>query len=961
MLKISCYFVFSFVALILGLNSCTDESQAADIDVLEIDIENAQVAFPAESSSRLISVTTEANDLSFENTVDWLNVSYDNVRKAIAVSVLDNVSLQSRTASLIVAHKNLKDTIEVVQFGVEPEIILSNKQVNVDFKAQRIEVQLLSNVDVASAPKAAWINTADDLKSVSLEPLEYSFSFDVDALDSKSDRKGYIYFDHLEGEMQDSIAVVQSLVTDEGYNPVGTNSFEKDEKLNIISATLTPSDKYQPGANIQNSIDGDLSSIYHSPWVGLQDGTSISFEFTLNPEDADIINYIVLHPRVTGINGVIKTASIWVSTKSNADYVKMADIEAPRNNNPVTVFFDSPVIEPQRIKIVVTDAYSQDDNYYVSLAEFECYESKSMSSLENDQVFFTDETFSELEPGFSMQDLSAISNPFLQNIAAYLLSERYDDEYRVQRYEPFQDVWDLAEELKISQYSQYENPTGMYFEEGEEAIVFVGDPMGRKVNLKVRDFGPAGDDYTYALRKGLNILSMKGQGNAYVSYYTPDYQTAESVKIHIASGQVNGYFDISRHTNEDGKKLLDNAVSEIMDIKGKRVQLAYSVNSLSNYSYSQLHDLTIVYDSIVGSQQTMMGLRKYDRLPKNHILGRVIWDGYMHKDSWGAAFHDNTMETVANPQKLKNNNWGVAHEFGHVNQTHPGFMWVGTTEVTNNIFSLWSQFCFTPHNMRLEHEVVGGEIGGRFNAYFQNAFIKNQEWGLQAGPDATYGANGDGVWSGDVFVALAPMWQLQLFFHVAGEGNEWHRPYFYADVFEAVRNTDESSLSHGQVQMNFVKNVCDAVQYDLTDFFTSIGMLKEVDKVFNDYTSARKAITSSMIDETINYISRYPKPELNNVLKYISVNSYKTYQNKLPVSGSYKTGVQVLEDQLKIEGSDWKNVIVYETYSEERLINITMVGTGDSSNSFTVVPYPGEATRVEAVAFDGARTLVFGD
>ena len=37
----------------------------------------------------------------------------------------------------------------------------------------------------------------------------------------------------------------------------------------------------------------------------------------------------------------------------------------------------------------------------------------------------------------------------------------------------------------------------------------------------------------------------------------------------IASGKVNGYFDTSKHTEEDGKTLLDNAVSPILDIKSE--------------------------------------------------------------------------------------------------------------------------------------------------------------------------------------------------------------------------------------------------------------------------------------------------------------------------------------------------------------------------------------------------------
>ncbi len=451
---------------------------------------------------------------------------------------------------------------------------------------------------------------------------------------------------------------------------------------------------------------------------------------------------------------------------------------------------------------------------------------------------------------------------------------------------------------------------------------------------------------------------MKGKGNGYINYYTSDYKTAGDIKINIASGKVNGYFDVERDTEDDGKKLLDNAVSEIMDIRGTRTQLAYSVKSLRTHCYGRMGELIKEYDNIIRQEQLMLGLEKYNRQPKNHMLGRVIWDGNMHADGWGAAFHDNTMTDLANPTKLRKSNWGVAHEFGHVNQVRPGMNWVGTTECTNNIYSVWVQYCYTPDNLRLEHESIAGIKGGRYNAFLNNALIKGQEWGLQGGPDANYGANKEGKWGGDHFVKLAPLWQLQLYYHIAGEGNSWNKPYFWADIFEKVRNTNETGLSQGQLQVNFVKNTCDAVQEDLSDFFVKIGMLKVVDKDVDDYTSARKTITQPMIDEAINYAKKYPKPQ-TNCIYYISGNSIDAYKHKRQVSGQYNSGVSGSTVK-QILHSDWKNAVVFETYAGNELLKITMVGTGSANNTFTSVPYPAEATRIEAVGYDGKRILVCG-
>ncbi|WP_430973328.1 M60 family metallopeptidase [Sunxiuqinia rutila] len=945
------------------LQSCSKNSEVTlATPVLEIDQSKLEIGFLAQESSSNIQVNTNAENLQIESSASWCMTSYNSQSKNLSISVDENAALASRSTTIKLTHGNLSQTISVMQFGIEPSIFVSIDTLMTDFRSKDLTIELYSNVGVKAESEVDWMENTTQLKSVSINPVKYTFTFNIKNLSDSDVREGHLYFSHEEGDLADTVFVKQLIVVSDDYEPGSSDVFEKDQKLPVLSATLTPSDKFQGGQNIDMSLDGELGTLYHSPWGGMPDKPAITFEYMLDPEQSSVMNYLVLHPRISGANGIIKTATVWVKTQEKPTYEKVADIAAANSNNPVVVSFETPVLNPRGVKIIVTDAYTHDaGKYYVSLAEFECYESKSLNALDQDLKFFTDATFSELAPGIGINDLAQIKNQFLQNIAAYLLTGKYPKEFRVQEYEPYRPFGELASELKTSAYSQFENPTGIYFSAEEEVILFVGEKQGADMQLRVKDFGPSGDDNSYPLKEGLNVLSMKGQGNGYISYYSNDYESLPKVKVHIASGQVNGYFDISRHSNEDGRTLLEQAVSGIMDIKGERVQLAYSVNSLKNYSLNSLHELTTIYDSIVSSQQTMMGLRKYNRLPKNHMLGRVIWEGYMHADGWGAAFHDNTMSTIADPQKLRNSNWGPAHEFGHVNQTRPGLVWVGTTEVTNNIFSKWSQFNYTPYSMRLEHENVGGMVGGRFNAYMNNAFINQQEWGLQAGPDANYGPNANNIWGGDVFVSLVPLWQLQLFFHIAGEGNEWHRPYFYADVFEAVRNTNESGMPHGQLQLNFVKNVCDAVQYDLTDFFTQIGMLTPVDKMFNDYTNRQKTITQSMVDETVSYISQYPKPELNHSIQYISVNSYQAYKNRLPVVGTYGEGVVALSNQVKVDHAAWRNVTIFETFSGDELSWITMVGTGDANNRSTLVAYPAGATRIEAVAFDGARTLVYGE
>jgi len=952
--------IFTLIFFTTTYSACKKKELPAPL-FLEIESSDLTVSFPAELTSKNITIRTNAEEFSVSSDQGWCSVSVsDPALKTIGITVSRNESFDVRNAIIKVKTGMLAESITVTQLGLSPVILLKSKSQGVDFKAQTLSVELTTNADLEITCSESWIKQRLGTKSAQIDLVDYIYNFDVQLMNvPATPRVGKIYFRQKNGTLSDSVTVTQSITLTDHYNPALASAFEKDKKIRVLGATLTPADKFQSGEGIEKSIDGLLTTIYHSPWSGMADKTAIILEYTLDPSEALVANYVVLHPRTSGSNGIIKTATVWINTAEDPEYKQVGIINAPFSNNPVVVRFKTPVINPRMVKVVITDAWSGDaGKYYLSLAEFECYESKAMNNSAADLKYFTDVSFSELQAGTTTADIANIQNPFIQNIAAFLIADKYPKEYRVQEYEPFREVSDLARELKTSTYSQFENMTGLYFAKNEEVVVFTGPTNGQSVSLRITDFGQSGDDFSYPLAEGVNVFTMKGKGNGYINYYTPGYQTAGKVKVHIASGKVNGYFDLLRHTEEEGKKLLDNAVSDIMDMRGKRTQLAYSVNSLRTQSYGKLGELMKEYDNIIGLEQTILGLEKYNRLPKNHMFGRVVWNGYMFADGWGAGFNENTMADIANPVKIRTNNWGIAHEFGHVNQVRPGMNWVGTTECTNNIFSAWVQYCYTPGNLRLEHETIGGTSGGRFNAFLNNGIVKGQEWGIQGGPDKEYGEDINGKWGGDHFVKLAPLWQLQLYYHVAGEGNSWNKPYFWAEIFEKVRNTNESGLTNGQLQINFVKNTCDAVQEDLSDFFLKIGMLKVVDKIFDDYTSARKTITQAMIDEAVTYARKYPKPKTNYIY-YISGNSIDAYKYKRLVSGRYNTGVTG-STLMQVLHSEWKNAVVYETWSGNTLVNITMSGTGSNDNSFTNVSYPEGASRIEAVGYDGTKVLVFG-
>ena len=534
-----------------------------------------------------------------------------------------------------------------------------------------------------------------------------------------------------------------------------------------------------------------------------------------------------------------------------------------------------------------------------------------------------------------------------------------ENEYRTQVLDAYPTVEETARSLKTSGYNPFENPTGIWFSKGEEVVLTVSDTQGETPFLCTYDYEQNGSLKRYPLESGENKICIEESGLGYLFFYTSRWNEMKPLVVNFKGGRVNGYFDRRKHTNAYWKQLLASAVCDRLDIKGDYINLAYKVSSLKQHCPEKGLALIDFYDRIVDIEHELMGLKKYNLRPRNHMFAREVPSG-LFADGWGAGFASDCMHELANPDNIHKGTWCIAHELGHVNQIRPGLKWVSTTEVTNNIYSVWCRFLLEPDYLNLEQERVNdGDdnhvLGGRFDSYLNYGIVKGEQWLCQRGQDRMK----DYENGGDHFVKLCPLWQLQLYYAVAGHGNAWNCPDWFADVAQIVRNTDESKLPHGELQLNFMKNVADVVKEDLSDFFVKVGMLKPIDKDMDDYSRAQLTITQEQCDKLKRYMSKYPKPA-SPVLYYLTANSVQAYRDRLPVIGAYGKGVVHKDGIIVADHNVWKNVTVFETYREKELIKVSMVGTDSPNRDYTLIRYPEGATRVEAVAWDGTRTLVFG-
>ncbi|MHC4504028.1 MAG: M60 family peptidase N-terminal accessory domain-containing protein, partial [Planctomycetota bacterium] len=210
-------------------------------------------------------------------------------------------------------------------------------------------------------------------------------------------------------------------------------------------------------------------------------------------------------------------------------------------------------------------------------------------AIEADMAFFTDPSCSELRKRVRSRHLRSFKSELLKTVAAGLLDSTYDTTYRAASYEAYPSARALKKLLKLGNgFSRYENITGIYLDAGKN-VVFVSDTGGKNLSLLIPNWmrkppegvKPNKDPNGWGLKKqtvklktGLNVIDVKIASNVYVSYFDDDAAKAPKVRVHFPTGKVNGFFDASKHTNEDWDRLLDSAVSPIMDARGKHIQVA---------------------------------------------------------------------------------------------------------------------------------------------------------------------------------------------------------------------------------------------------------------------------------------------------------------------------------------------------------------------------------------------------
>lgn len=741
------------------------------------------------------------------------------------------------------------------------------------------------------------------------------------------------------------------------------DQLQKDDfltaKIPILANGSTVS-SFQPGEEVDKLFDGDLTKAYHSKYYV----NNLPITLNLKFDGTAAIDYMRLYPRLGNVNGRLGQVSISYNTIQNANYQNLMNYDFGQSGTVQDLKF--PIsITPLNIKIIINSGQGN----FASAGEIEFYGAAY-------NTIFDGALYNKLKPTVTQNDIDNISVPFFKTLAQCIFDGKYSSD-RTKSYDVYPVRATINSVYKINGRNAFENPTGIIFKINEKNIVVV-EGATKPLVIELRTFADNNLDAStfYTVYNGVNILQTNRTGLAYLQYYDDD-STLPDVKMNVITGVVNGIFDLSKN-NSDYKDLIsnDNGFSQI-DVVGKNIHIITHKAALKNYNPFGGRELVNQYEEIVDRQNFQMGLYKYNKMIKNKM--GAYFRPYSGSPNAGTIGVNANSDYAATLNPATTSTWMLTHEFGHNNQIRPDIKSHGFTEVTNNIYALFGTRNLTnretPHVATeienwypVESDITIPKLSG---SRYNNAIIKKAILQRPLFED-----------NYQDFSLLVPFNQLLIYYSDAGalrgaptleyayknktnpnagyhtDGVDYAN--WYATIAEKARNQN-LTLSNGGYLMNLVKMITDAVQEDLTEFFTTTGFLRPMDISVNDYGFGQITVTQSMIDEVVAYINskNYKKP-VSPVMHYLSSYSKDAFKNHSNIIGTTGVGVTYNNQFLIVDHNDWKNVVAYETYDKNNeLFYVTISGTGNRLNTYTQVYYPEKSSKVLAVAYDGSRKLVY--
>ena len=659
------------------------------------------------------------------------------------------IKLFSGTACLLMALTAIQPAQAQVTLADDafPVIVAPHKQ-TVSYRERTLCYDITANVPFTATTENEWISVRQNEDGTVYVHLQMN--------EASQARTGQVVFQNTDNNLSETLLITQSRYE-------GIKDMRQDLQVTVTSA----SDNTHQDANsdASKSIDGDLSTIYHSKWsdkINENNPAILTYDF----KDVDVIDYVNYVTRQSGgSNGNFGKVEVYTKCKGETDYSLYTTVDWDFAGGTHRLDFVGGLQNPTSIQFKVLSGYTDGGGGpYASCAEMQFFVDKTSSLF----GVFADDALTTLREGITASDIDNIEDEYVQHFARNIFNNTYDTNYRVAQYicrtspQAFSDEMNAPGKL----YDQNQGVTGINISKGKHAIAVSGLPDGETVPLHVIAWyegkvsgnfdGGNPQEIDYTLRNGLNVIDypFAYDGLAYVCYYSdvnPELKPA--ITVHFLDGQVNGYLSLDK-TNEEMHEMCANAPNVCMDVVGNAVHSIWTARGIKNDFPSErsqglygnclatdgsslgYRQFIHVLDSLAIWEHEILGLKKYDRSPDNRTCAYVNFTYYMFQGGRGVSFHVDQEPRVLSCRQLVYNDedaiWGLSHEWGHQHQMLPYFCWSGLGEVSNNMNSYFNIMRMGYTNNRMTGTFDGTVKSGSSYDLARKIFLKHDYSGICA-------------------------------------------------------------------------------------------------------------------------------------------------------------------------------------------------------------------------------------
>lgn len=476
----------------------------------------------------------------------------------------------------------------------------------------------------------------------------------------------------------------------------------------------------------------------------------------------------------------------------------------------------------------------------------------------------------------------------------------YAKKYRVQLYEPYNNVNAAAQALGLNAHTNLNNPTGIFANSKEAVYVMVQGTIEDGASLYLTSYtghGKLGNDHTEGIRltEGLNIVPSFADGNNYIINYvveTFDVSNGKRgnkararklsdyapLKIHFEGGYINGYYNkvgdalYTPDKNADWEYIEARATQTDVTVLGKYITLQFPLNDdhtegnkgLKNFFNDQVSVEVCIdeWDNVMLWERLVLGV-----LDETTTKAEAKTSPYSSKD---------VFEYTGNDSDGYNSGYGDYYNVHGLSFGVGGdaYMYGGWDHCGYHYNTMGSILTNLPYNAG-SHWGPGHEIGHQHqslltvngltevtNNLFSNVVLwyygettsrYNGSDGALSNVLAAYNTEDSDFFTNNIWALTHMYYKLFLYYHVLG-----HNTKFYPRLFEMLR---QDPMSGGYNQngatslLHFYKKCCLASGDDLTEFFRAHGFFSVMDnRLVGDYSNSIYTTTQADIDAAIKEV-----------------------------------------------------------------------------------------------------------